>query len=198
MKTAIILAGGKGTRLGEDLPPKAMLDVQGKTLIQRQLEWLVSENFEKIVLCLGHRADEVSYESPAQISTSYEETPLGTAGAVRKAYFDNGLTEPAYVLNVDDLATVNTDEAFKTATDRPVVVTKPIPYSCITPEGTFHKQNICGTHIGHHVLRQEDIMKLPEKGDLPTWLSQNPVRAYVTNAEWKTINTPEQLTEANK
>lgn len=198
MKVAIILAGGKGTRLGQDLPPKAMLDVQGKTLIQRQLDWLVSENFEKIVLCLGHRANEVQYDSPAQIVQSYEENPLGTAGAVKKAYLDNELTEPAYVLNVDDLAQVKTDEAYKLATERPVVVTKPIQYSCITPEGTFYKQNMCGTHIGHHVLRQEDIMKLPEKGDLPTWLSKNPVQPYVTSAEWKTINTPEQLIEANR
>ena len=46
MKTAMILAGGSGTRLGKGVDvPKCMLLVKGKTLLDRQLEWLESNGF---------------------------------------------------------------------------------------------------------------------------------------------------------
>ena len=199
MKTAIILAGGKGTRLGDKLPTKAMLEINGKTLLQRQLEWLFAEKFGKVILCLGHRATEVKYQNPGlQVIESIEKEPLGTAGAVKKAYKENALQGPVYVFNVDDLINVETDQVIEKAKQGPVVVAKPIPYSCIEPKGTFHKQNVCSTHIGHEVLRQEDVESLPDKGDLPTWLSERKVGVYNTNAEWITVNTTEQLEEAKR
>lgn len=198
MKTAIILAGGKGTRLGENLPPKGMLEINGKTLLQRQLDWLHSEKFEKVILGLGHRADEVKYNNPGmQIITVIEKEPLGTAGAVKKAYKDNKLEEPVYVFNVDDYVAVETDKVYQQLS-LPIVVAKALPFSIIDPNGTFHKQNMCGTHIGHHLLRKEDIEALPDKGDLPTWLSQRKVGVHMTDKDWVTVNTPEQLEEIRK
>lgn len=199
MKTAIILAGGKGTRLGDKLPPKGMLEINGKTLLQRQLDWLKSEKFEKIILSLGHRAEEITYKNPGlQILTIIEKEPLGTAGAVKKAYKDNKLEEPVYVFNVDDYVAVETDKVCQQLKDLPIVVVKALPFSIIDQDGKFHKQNTCGTHIGHHLLRKEDIEALPDKGDLPTWLSQRKVGVHMTDKDWVTVNTPEQLEEFKK
>ena len=104
---AIILAGGKGTRLplsARDIP-KALVDVGGRPILAHQIDWLVSSGFERIRLALGHRAEAViSFADGAGYRCEYmvEPEPLGTGGAVKFA--SHGLTEPFLVLNGDILA----------------------------------------------------------------------------------------------
>lgn len=200
MKAAIVLAGGRGTRLGDGLPPKAMIDVNGKTLLQRQLEWLAREGFDAVVLSLGYRAGEVSWEAPegCMVKRSVEGEPLGTAGAVKRAYGAGALKGSVYVLNVDDLVEVDTGAAFERAESAPVVVVKPLPFSCVDKDGVFSVQKTFDVHVGHHVLREEDVKGLPEKGDLPQWLAGRRIVPHRTRAEWVSVNTPAQADEARR
>lgn len=60
---AIILAAGKGTRMGkytENLP-KGMLNLNGKTLIERQIETLKSAGIYDIAIVTGYKADKINY-----------------------------------------------------------------------------------------------------------------------------------------
>ncbi len=54
---SVILAGGKGLRLSQDMP-KALLKLKDKTLLEYQLEF-ISPFVDKIVLALGYKASEV-------------------------------------------------------------------------------------------------------------------------------------------
>lgn len=60
---AIILAAGKGTRMGkytENLP-KGMLNVNGKTLIQHQIETLRNAGISNIAIVTGYEHTKINY-----------------------------------------------------------------------------------------------------------------------------------------
>lgn len=62
---AIILAAGKGTRMGkytENLP-KGMLNLNGKTLIERQIETLKSAGITDIAIVTGYQANKINYQN---------------------------------------------------------------------------------------------------------------------------------------
>lgn len=58
---AVILAAGKGSRLGEAAGglPKPLVDVGGLSLIQRQIRNLQSYGVDEFLVVTGHRSDEV-------------------------------------------------------------------------------------------------------------------------------------------
>ena len=88
---AIIMAGGKGTRLRSitnDEIPKPMAPVVGKPILQWQVEKLREQGITDIVIIIGHLGYKIrEYFQDGQafgVSIQYvEETaPLGTAGAL--------------------------------------------------------------------------------------------------------------------
>ena len=58
---AVILTGGKGTRLSAIYPnqPKALVPIAGKPFIQWQLEWLARQGIFSIHLATGHMSDAI-------------------------------------------------------------------------------------------------------------------------------------------
>jgi len=94
MRQAVILVGGRGTRLGELARnvPKPLVQIAGET---RFLDYLVQNlarhGIEEILLLAGHLADQVgaSYHGArvfdAHIRVIEEPAPAGTAGALRHA-----------------------------------------------------------------------------------------------------------------
>ena len=90
---AIVLAGGQGTRLGAspDAPPKVLAPLAGAPALDHVLAWLGREGVTDVVLCLGHRAEEIQKavgdgaRFGLRVRTVVESSPLGTAGAVKGA-----------------------------------------------------------------------------------------------------------------
>ena len=89
---AVIMAGGKGTRLATVTKniPKPMVPIEGKPLLEYQIENLKENGVRNIVLIVGHLGDVIRDHfgdgSAFGVEVSYfvEETPLGTAGALAK------------------------------------------------------------------------------------------------------------------
>jgi dTDP-glucose pyrophosphorylase/predicted transcriptional regulator len=87
---AVIMAGGKGTRLGKltDKTPKPMLKVAGKPILERLVLHLISYGIRRIFLSVNHLSDVIEdhfgdgSEWGCQISYLYEDTPLGSGGAL--------------------------------------------------------------------------------------------------------------------
>lgn len=89
--TAIVLAGGLGTRLRSmvnDLP-KCMADVAGKPFLSYVIDHLRSNGVQHFIFSLGYMHEVISYfinKNYSGISEfSIEEEPLGTGGAIHKA-----------------------------------------------------------------------------------------------------------------
>ena len=87
---AVIMAGGKGTRLrsvSEELP-KPMVPVLGRPILEYQIRCLQSCGITDITIVTGYKAEYIhSYfgdGSKLQVHISYihEDQPLGTAGAL--------------------------------------------------------------------------------------------------------------------
>jgi D,D-heptose 1,7-bisphosphate phosphatase len=91
LKTAIILAGGRGTRMGDLTAeiPKPMLKVLDRPLLEYQVQWLVANGFKEIWFIINHLGDiiEGHFGSGAawgiQINYYKEEYPLGTVGGIK-------------------------------------------------------------------------------------------------------------------
>jgi len=109
----LILAGGLGTRLREDVPdrPKPMAPAAGKPFLEYLVEWLRDQGFDDLVLCVGHRADHVrghfgdGRRWGVQIAYAIETSPLGTAGALKNA--GEHVADTALVLNGDSYLEVD-------------------------------------------------------------------------------------------
>lgn len=108
MTEAVIMAGGKGTRLqaiNKDIP-KPMFPVLSKPILEYQIESLKKCGIEKITIIVGYLGDVIKEyfgngeKFDVKISYITEETPLGTAGAL---YYLNGKMEDDFLLVFGDL-----------------------------------------------------------------------------------------------
>jgi len=89
-RSAIVLAGGLGTRLRPltDMRPKQMLPIVDRPMIEHVVAKLAREGVDDVVLSLGYRPDAfgVAYPSGrcggAGLRYATEPDPLGTAGAI--------------------------------------------------------------------------------------------------------------------
>jgi len=89
LKQAVILAGGKGTRLQERLDglPKPLVDVGGVPLLERQIGLLKRAGFEQLLLLVSHAAEHIvdfcaEHDNwGLDIQCVDDGTPRGTAGA---------------------------------------------------------------------------------------------------------------------
>jgi mannose-1-phosphate guanylyltransferase len=105
---AMILAAGRGTRLGElgRAVPKVLVDVGGEPLLARQIRYLKDGGIKRIVINAYHLSDQVERfvaEHPlgADIDVVVEPELLGTAGGVRNALPHLG--EEAFVVLYGDV-----------------------------------------------------------------------------------------------
>lgn len=90
MKT-VIMAGGKGVRLESvtsDLIPKPLAPVEGRPVLEREIECLREQGFRDIILTVSHLSERIAgrFQDGAafgvHIEYFTEERPLGNAGAL--------------------------------------------------------------------------------------------------------------------
>jgi NDP-sugar pyrophosphorylase family protein len=104
----VILAGGLGTRLQAVEPekPKILASVGKESFLDFLLGWLASQGARRVILALGYKTEDVKAHLAAHphpsldLVFSVENTPLGTAGALRLAA-RHIQTDPCLVLNGD-------------------------------------------------------------------------------------------------
>lgn len=81
MKTAIVLAAGKGTRMKSRLP-KVLHKVAGLPMIVHVMRIMEATGFEKIIPVLGYGKDEIAAVLPEGYEPVVQEEQLGTGHAV--------------------------------------------------------------------------------------------------------------------
>ena len=112
MKT-VIMAGGKGTRISSiasDIP-KPMIKIEGKPVLEWEIECLKNQNFTDLIITVSHLAEHIiNYfgdGSKFGVSIEYfiEKNPLGNAGALLK--LRDKLKEDFLLLNADTVFNIN-------------------------------------------------------------------------------------------
>lgn len=115
---AIIIAGGRGTRISSITTkiPKALLPLNNKPLLNYSISYLKKNGCDNIIICCGHLGDKIkkyanrnNYGIPIRLS--FEEKPLGTAGALH--LIKNLLEDEFLVLFGDIYTTINLREMLR-------------------------------------------------------------------------------------
>lgn len=103
----VILAGGKGTRLGALARglPKPMVMVGGRPYLEYVIESFTDCGFKDFILLVGHHADVIESHfrhgrGDVRFEYSREKQLLGTGGAIREA---RHLLGPRFVLTYGDV-----------------------------------------------------------------------------------------------
>ncbi len=120
---AILLAAGLGTRLfplTKD-KPKALVEVQGKPLIQHQLEKLKNAGFTNVLINIHHFGDQVitflekneNFGIDIYISDERDQL-LDTGGALRKAADFIRDSEAVLIHNVDVISNISLEAMMNT------------------------------------------------------------------------------------
>lgn len=97
MKSAIVLAAGKGTRMKSSLN-KVMHPVSNKPMIGHIIASLKKAGVEKIVVVVGHGAESVKEYLQDEVTYALQEPQLGTGHAVMQATALEGLGGDTIVL----------------------------------------------------------------------------------------------------
>ena len=108
---AVILLGGKGTRIAAQFPdrPKCLVPVVGRPFLEWQLDWLKRNGVVRVLLAAGYKADVLEAHLAARpadgldVALSREPAPLGTGGAL-KFVEPQLVSDPVLVVNGDSLA----------------------------------------------------------------------------------------------
>ncbi len=175
---AMILAAGLGTRLKPftDKHPKALAVVNGKTILQRNIEYLASFSILDVIVNVHHFADQIidliktnnGFGSNITISDETKEV-LETGGGLMKAkdFFNDD--EPFVLLNVDILTNMDLHKMIQHH-----VSSKALSTLCVSQRKTsryflFDEQNnLCGWRNVN--VNQETIVR--------------PANAYYEKAFW--------------
>jgi NDP-sugar pyrophosphorylase family protein len=110
---AVILAGGKGTRLRPytTVLPKPLVPIADRPILELVIRQLARNGFTRIDLSVGHLGglikaylDSIELPNGLELHYTWEDAPLGTAGALTRI---PGLDEPFLAMNGDVLTTLD-------------------------------------------------------------------------------------------
>src|SRR3989344_123046 len=159
---ALILAGGFGTRLkgvlGEETP-KSMALIAGKPFLEHQIQLLKKFDIKDIVLAVHHKGEYIkSYFGTGRkfginLTYSEEDTPLGTAGAIKNA--EKYIDDTFFVLNGDSYSQINLNDFLNFHKAKKSIST--IGLTKIDPKDSIN--------FGKVNLEDNKITSFSEKGD---------------------------------
>ncbi len=211
---AVLLAGGRGTRLAPltVTVPKPLLPLGERPIIDILLTQLAAAGVTRVFVCLGYLAPLMqAFLGDGSrwgliIVPVIEETPLGTAGGMRAI---EGIGEDFFVVNGDTL----TDLSFQDLAERHRAagawatlftpwVDEKVDYGVVTLDeatGTltgYHEKPRRGYHVssGVYVLSRQILALLPPEGayDMPDLIraamdAGHRVSVFPAQAYWKDI-----------
>jgi len=159
---AMILSAGLGTRLRPltDDRPKALVEVNGRTLLEITLSRLRSFGVREVIINVHHFADMIveylktNVNFGMRIEVSREEALLDTGGGLKKAaqfFVDNSgrSEEPFIVHNVDVLSTIDLRRMVQFHTDNQALATLAVQDRKTSRYLLFDDQlQLCGRQSG--------------------------------------------------
>lgn len=204
---AIILAGGKGSRMSGE-KPKALMEIREKTILEWQLNYILP-HVNKVVLAVGYKGEMVEQfvrEKYFQknIVCVKEEGPLGTAGALRNA-LTQAQSDFVLVLNADDLTDIDVGKLTQTKENTICVCHPRLPFGLVRSRdgyAEFVEKPLLKERVscGWYVFNRAHIEAiLPAKGSLEYDVFPSlRLRVYPHNGFWKPLNTTKDIEEAEK
>jgi histidinol-phosphate phosphatase family protein len=113
IRQVVIIAGGKGTRMGQNSNlAKSLQPIQNKSILERQCEFFFNNGFKEFLVLLGEKSgqiieeiDKLNLKYEIKIDYLIEEYPIGTGGALLNAL---DLLDEQFILILGDII-INTE-----------------------------------------------------------------------------------------
>ena len=213
---AIVLAGGRGERLGDAAEgrPKPLVRVGGRPLAAYAVARLVEAGVTRVIVSCA-AGQESAFEDElaglgAEIVAVGEPEPLGRGGGLRFAATRRAETGPVYALNGDELLDVEFGALLarhREARAAATITVAPLRSAFGVVE-LGDGDRVAGfreapqlphwVNAGAYVLDEEALERLPERGDherttFPELAAEGRLAAFRHEGVWLTVNTPKDL-----
>jgi mannose-1-phosphate guanylyltransferase len=226
---AVILVGGEGTRLRPLTcnTPKAIVPILNRPFLEHLLDYLKRHGVNDAILAMGYLTDPIQNclgdgsQLGVRLTYLVEESPLGTAGAVKHA--ESYLDGPFIVFNGDIITEIDLTAMVKWHKEvKPKVsialtpVDNPTIYGvvetdaggmvqCFVEKPSWDKVTTNMINAGIYILEPEVLAHIPastpsmfENYLFPRLLEMGePILGYPSDAYWIDIGTPEKYLKAN-
>ncbi|MFC2045461.1 sugar phosphate nucleotidyltransferase [Chloroflexota bacterium] len=220
----VILVGGEGTRLRPLTCniPKAIVPILNRPFLEHLLHYLKKHGIEDIILAMGYLPDPIQNclgdgtRLGVQMTYLVEDSPLGTAGAVKNA--ESFLNEPFVVFNGDIITEIDlTEMIIKHREIKPKVsialtpVDNPTIYGVVETDTRgmvkrfvekpeWDKVTTNMINAGIYIIEPEVLKYIPASAHcmfenflFPHLLEMTePVLSYPSDAYWIDIGTPQK------
>ncbi len=228
---AVILVGGEGTRLRPLTYNivKSMMPVLNKPFIYYPIRLLHDHSVNDIVLAMGYRPDSIKdyfdkiSGTESRLIYSSEESPLGTAGAVKNAEQFIKPDNVFFVFNGDILTDIDLTDMLRFHKEKKAKVTialtpvdNPTQFgvveiddakriTCFTEKPSWENVRSNLINAGIYIIDIEVMKLIPqntrfmfEHDVFPKLLADGePVYGYDTGAYWIDMGTPEKYLQLN-
>ncbi|MGC6567821.1 MAG: nucleotidyltransferase family protein [Akkermansiaceae bacterium] len=217
---AVVMAGGKGTRLGEltRALPKPMIKVAGRPILERIIHQLVGSGISNIFLSVNYLSEVIEKHFGdgrrfgCEISYLRETEPMGSGGAL--SLLPDSLEDPILVMNGDLISQFDIDAFLKTHDEKQAAITvgvqeyrHSVPFGCVkTRDGCIEeleeKPTLVRTintgiyAISPSYFRQVPCEFFPMTQLLESALAKGDTVASHRVDEWIDVGEPRQLAEA--
>jgi len=224
---ALILVGGKGTRLRPLTykTPKCMIDVHGKTLTEHLFDLLKKYGIRDVILSVGYLKENVKEYygdgSKFGVNITYveEDEPLGTAGPLRLA--KKYINDSFIVTNGDELKNFNIPRMFRLHKRKDALAT--LALTTVTDPSQYGVARLSGSRIlefvekpkkeeapsnlinaGFYIMEPEVIdmisegFSMLEKDVFPKLAREGRLRGFPTAGQWFDIGNFERYEIAKK
>ena len=219
---AVILAGGRGTRLQSVIAdrPKVLAPVAGKPFLHLLLNNLARNGFSRVVLSVGYMADQIIQavgKTFANMEIHYvrEAHPLGTGGGLRLA-FQACKNDHVFVMNGDTFLNLDFARAEAFWQDHKDIilvgckVEDSARYGCLRIDNNhitaFLEKSLSGPGVinaGCYIALPSSLDSFPpgkafsfEKDVLQPFVAKKPIRLFITDGTFIDIGIPDDYARA--
>ncbi|MFC1869763.1 sugar phosphate nucleotidyltransferase [Chloroflexota bacterium] len=226
---AVILVGGEGTRLRPLTCniPKAMVPILNRPFLEHLLRYLEKHGVRDVILAMGYNPDPIrshlgdGAQFGVRLTYLVEESPLGTAGAVKNA--EPLLDGPCVVFNGDILteidltAMIKRHQAIKPRASIALTpVDNPTIYGVVETDARGMVQRFVEKpgwdevtsnmiNAGIYILEPEVLAHIPASTPFmfehhvfpPLLKAGEPILSYPSDAYWIDIGTPEKYMQVH-
>jgi mannose-1-phosphate guanylyltransferase len=219
---AIILSGGRGLRLRPLTAnqPKPLVRVNGRPISEYQIEWLTKgTGISGVIFACGYKWEKLkkhygSRYNGVSVRYSVEEEPLGTGGALKKAFSLLGEAKTVVATNGDIITDLQLKPMIRAHRRSGAVVTMlVVPYRSrfgvvhIDENGAvkmFEEKPVFPSiwiNGGVYVMDVQRVAPLlPERGDVerdtfPRLVSRGEIMSYRHDGRWWYIDSVKDLKE---
>ena len=220
---AIILAGGFGKRLKPftDKLPKPLLEISGVPILLWQLNWLKQHKITDVVILAGYLKEKIiEYVGNGRrfginIDSVFEDSPLGTGGALKNArsFLENN--EKFFMINGDILTKLDLKELYNTVSGNVKASIAVIPLQSSFGIVDIGNDNIVigfrekpfldgyWMNAGAYCLSNKIFDYLPDKGNIestafPDLASKDAIKAVkYNNTFWISIDSHKDIENAS-